>query len=176
MFCDLCLKHFLIKTWNIRYYLPLQNLNISLPSITEVCKTSLVSGVKDDKLTATSRFGSGDPFSDYGASRGKLNTKETMDNTGKTLIGAWVSGKNDVNQYIQVTICYYNVSLNFNSLGSRIHMGYCQCFASFILWNNHDIWKQSLHLIRNWFCCWCEIIMVARSINVLWLNLKAFMI
>lgn len=144
MFCDLCLKHFLIKTWNIRYYLPLQNLNISLPSITEVCKTSLVSGVKDDKLTATSRFGSGDPFSDYGASRGKLNTKETMDNTGKTLIGAWVSGKNDVNQYIQVTICYYNVSLNFNSLGSRIHMGYCQCFASFILWNNHDIWKQSL--------------------------------
>jgi hypothetical protein len=24
-------------------------------------------------------------------------------------------------------------------------MGYCQCFASsFILWNNHDIWKQSL--------------------------------
>lgn len=91
----------------------LHNLNISLPSITEVCKTSLVSGVKDEKLTATSRFGSGDPFSDYGASRGKLNTKETMDNTGKTLIGAWVSGKNDVNQYIQVNICHYDIPLNF---------------------------------------------------------------
>ena len=61
-----------------------------------------MSGVAGDKLTATSQFGSGDPFSDYGASRGKLNNKETMDNTGKTLIGAWVAGINDVNQYIQV--------------------------------------------------------------------------
>ncbi|XP_071175832.1 uncharacterized protein [Mytilus edulis] len=70
----------------------------------DVCKNSLVSGVAEDKLTSSSQFGSGDPFSDYGAARGKLNNKEVMDNTGKTLIGAWVAGKNDVDQYIQVEL------------------------------------------------------------------------
>ncbi|XP_033759278.1 lactadherin-like [Pecten maximus] len=69
----------------------------------DLCGNRFVSGVSDASFSASSTYGS-DPTHDYGPSRGRLKTTEFKDASGRTLIGGWSAGKNEVDQFIQVKL------------------------------------------------------------------------
>ena len=53
-------------------------------------------------MTSSTDMGTTDPSNTYDSSRGVLDTKETKDASGRTMMGAWVADTDDDKQYLQV--------------------------------------------------------------------------
>ncbi|KAJ8320867.1 hypothetical protein KUTeg_002454 [Tegillarca granosa] len=89
---------------------PAVTTNKAKLTATPVCENQLVTGpfgVSDGQLSASSERNKNNSKEDYSAKRGRLQTLETKDNNGNTLMGAWSAETINNNQYLQVCIIIY---------------------------------------------------------------------